>query len=375
MRTIVQSLACQLVFIAVASALSSAAPSNAQIVPSQNSYAAFVSDVAALAAPADDLVANERTAARQVYFRQKVTNKVLAAFPSNDLNGLKLFKLDDVLDPKTLLCDFRWRKQWTIVKTISTRDSNASITLDQLATAKNQSYSNKAVKDLNATAAPANTGDPILAFKVLFGSPPSAEIDPSKKPSIDDETRKYIQTSCERDLGEFEAAYYGEPIPVVVSGPQGAAPAVATPPEAATPAIPDLSFLGPSGAALTTAVNIISSVIESFAAMRADSEAAAKVSELLKASEAPLTQGGHDLARTGSDFLFAKRSDTSTALNNHEKLTAPRSYQNMLQTTLKTTDSFWQEVTKLATFAGAIATTASSANAKRLEQSFGVPKP
>jgi hypothetical protein len=459
MQTASRSLATQLVIIAGAGLLGTTSPSSAQTSQNQNSYTAFVSAVAALAASADDLVANERTAARQVYVRQKVTDKVLAAFPSNNSDGPKILKLDDVLDPKTLLCDFRWRKQWAIVKTISARDSNASITLDQLVTTANQSYLSGAVKYLNAAATPANTSDPISAFKVLFGSPSSVKLDPSKKPSVDDETRKYIQTSCEKDLGEFEAAYYGEPIPIIVPAAQGAAPAVA-PPAAAAPAptIPDLSFLGPSGAAITTAFNIISSVIESFAALKADSDAAAKVSTLLRSDQAPLTQGGHDLARTGSDYLFAKRmalagqfaeqialvqadaidltsaevqaacpkpysemytrgaegkgllnpafmrchaiisnhydkgiqaalqaalaydqladtGDTSTALDNFEKMTAPQSYQNIVQNGFKSTDNFWQEATKLVTFAGAVATTASPASIKKLEQSFEAAKP
>ena len=157
--------------IASAGLLSATSSSSAQTVQNQNSYTAFVSAVAALAASADDLITNERNTARWIYIRQKVTEKILAVFPANDAAAPNTLKLDDVLDLKTLLCSFRWTKQWTIAKPISVRDSNASITIDQLAATAEQNYL-RSVRQLNAAATPANTGNLISALKVLFAPPP-----------------------------------------------------------------------------------------------------------------------------------------------------------------------------------------------------------
>jgi hypothetical protein len=275
---------------------SSGAPAQAQ-----NSYTAFVSAITALAASANDLITNQRNAARREYIRQQVTDKILTAFPvAGTAPSSTTIKLDDVLDPNTLLCRFRSTKQWTIVKSISARDKDASITIDQLATVTEQNYLTGAVRQLNAAVTPANTSDLISALKVLFAPPPPTAPDAPQKLSVPDKTRSSVEASCEQDLVEFEAAYYGKPIPSPpVAGPVPAA--------AAAPAIPDLSFLGPIGSAINAAIGIITPVIESFAAIEANFAAKQKVQAILTNDQQPLTDGGRSLGRTVSDYLFAKR--------------------------------------------------------------------
>jgi hypothetical protein len=439
-------------FVAIAATvLAWPSPTSAQ--QAQNSYTAFVTALAALAASADDLIANERNAARRIYIRQLVTDKVLAAFPASDeASSPTLLKMDDVLDRTTLLCKFRSTKQWTIVKSISARDKDASITLDQLATIAQQNYLGNTVRQLNAASTPADTSDLFKALRIIFAPPTPSAPDSPGKLSVSDKDRGDVEAGCEQDLNEFEASYYGKPIPVFIPSAPAAAPeaAPAVVP-AAAPKIPDLSFLGPIGAAITTGIGIITPVIEGFAAIEANSQAEAKVKNILRSNQKTLTPGGEDLGRTVSDYLFSKRlslagqfteqialvqgnsidltskevqaacprpamymrgkdgkgplagafvrcysliwthfeksidaalqaaqaydkladaGNTSTPLNKFREMTTAQNYEKIVANSFSQNDNFWQEVTQLVTFAGAVATATSPENLKKLEQSF-----
>lgn len=438
--------------IAAASLLGTTSLTQAQTAT--NSYTAFVTAIAALSASADDLVTNQRNTARQVYIRQLITDKVLAAFPSdNPASPPGTLKLDDVLDQATLLCKFRSAKQWTIVKSISTRDKEASITLDQLAVIAQQNYLSGTIRQLTAAATPADTGDLISAFKVIFAPPPAKAPDPPGKLSVSDTHRTDVETSCEQDLDEFEASYFGRSIPVFIPKAPFAAPAGAPAPAASTVPIkiPDLSFLGPIGVAINTAIAIITPVVEGFAAIKAGSDAENNVKEILNDNRKVLTTAGSALGRTESDYLFAKRlslagqfaeqialiegdsidltsvdvqkacprpamytrgsegkgplngafircynliwthfekgisaalqtaqaydlladaGNTSTALTKFNNMTTDENYPKIVANSLSQNSGFWQDVTEMVTFAGAVATAAAPANVKKLEQAF-----
>jgi len=431
------------VLITSAGLLGTTCLSVAQTATATNSYTAFVTALAAMGASADDLITNQRNAARQIYMRQLVTGKVLAAFPSTGSSPpAKPLTLGDV-DPTTLLCKFRSANQ-IIVKSISTRDSTASITIDQLATIAQQNYLSGTVRQLTAAATPDDTSTLLSALKVIFAPPPAAAPVSPGSLSVSDANRNSVEKSCEQDLTEFEEAYYGQSIPaVVVPGPL-AAPAASPAPLT----IPDLSVFGPIGAAISTAISIITPVIEGFAAIEASSEAATKVKSILQNDQQALTAGGLGLGRTVSDYLFAKRlslagqfaeqmaviqndsidltskevqaacqtpamyqrekgllngafmrcysliwthfekeittalqtaqaydqvadaGDTSTALDKFKSMTSASSYAKIVANGFSQTDNFWQQVTQIVAFAGAVVTATSPANVKKLEQAF-----
>jgi hypothetical protein len=455
---IFRSSASRFAIVVGAGLLASTSSGSAQ--SNQTSYATFVSAVSALASSADDLMTNQRNAARQIYIRQQVTESVLAAFPSSDTtapapkaappgaDGPKPLNL--AIDATTLLCNFRSQSR-TVVSSISSRDPKASITLDQLAAGAEQTYLNAAVGDLTSAATPANTSDIVSAFKVLFSPPPAVNLKTNKNLAVDDNTRKYVEANCEKDLNEFAEAYYGKAIPVVLPPPAPAPVAPSADKAAPPPAIviPDLSFLGPIGVAINTAIGIITPVIESFAALKAGTAAETNVKDILTNDQKPLVDGGLALARTQSDYMFAKRmslagqfaeqlalvqadsidlnsegvqlacprpysamymrdahgnlsatfmhcystiwthfekgvdaalqtavaydqladkGDTSTALDNYDKMT--RNYSDIIKNEVASDAKFWQQASQLIAFAGAVATATSSSNVKKLEQAL-----
>ena len=66
----------------------------------------------------------------------------------------------------------------------------------------------------------------------------------------------------------------------------------------------------------------------------------------------------------------ADNGNTSTALNKFEAMTTSQNYQKIVENSFSTTDNFWQQVTQLVTFAGAVATATSSASAKEAQQAI-----
>src|SRR5262249_55706478 len=269
-----------------------------------SNYPAFVAALSALSASASDLIQNERNAARRELFRQKITIKVIAAFPVapsqaaiTDQNNT--LSLDGILDEASLLCGPRWIKGQVIVPNISPRDSAASITIDHLNTLAQQNYLSAVASQLQSLAAPTAITDILSAFKALFAS---YQVQVSAQPTVEDTVREQTRRSCEADLQQFDAVYYGAVIPEPPDINRAASVTTAL-------AIPDLSFLGPVGTLANTIVSIIQPVLQDFANIAADLQKRQAIKAYLsqETNQNNLKGAGRGLARTMSDYLFAKR--------------------------------------------------------------------
>ncbi len=270
----------------------------------QNSYSAFVSALSAMSVSANDLIQNERNAARREFVRQKVTAKVLAAFPHASgqapvTDATNKISLADVLDEAELLCEFRWSKKVVVAK-ISPRENAASITVDHLGTRAQQDYINAVTSQLQALAAPSDASDIPSAIKSLFSS---YQVDVAKKPSADPQMESQFRKSCEADLKEFDAAYYG----IVI--PQTSELAAAAAPLGGGTGLPDLSFFGPIGALFNTVAGIVQPVLTNFSNILNDARKRAAIKEFLKDDQhkQDIVSAGRGLARATSDYLFARR--------------------------------------------------------------------
>jgi hypothetical protein len=269
-----------------------------------SNYPAFVAALSALSASAGDLIQNERNAARRELFRQKVTIKIIAAFPIatsqaaiTDQNNT--LSLDDVLDEAFILCGPRWVKGQIIVPNISARDSAASITIDHMNTLAQQNYLSAVSSQLQSLAAPTAITDILSAFKALFAS---YQVQVSAQPTVEETVREQTRKSCEADLQEFDAVYYGAVIPEPPDINRAASVTSAL-------VMPDLSFLGPMGTLGTTIAGIVQPVLQDFANIAADLQKRQAIKDYLTQdnNQNNLKVAGRGLARTTSDYLFAKR--------------------------------------------------------------------
>jgi hypothetical protein len=279
--------------------------SPARAADESNKYAAFVSALSALSASASDAIQNERNAARLELIRQEVTKKVLAAYPMSAPPGAapdsKTISLGDVLDETSLLCGLRYKAQVVVAK-ISPRDPNASITIDHLNTLAQQNYLSGAASKLQAVAASSNSTDIFAAFKALFAD---YQISLQLQPNASNENREASRKSCEADLKEFDAAYFGVQIPTPPAAVAAAEPAAAAP----NPLGSLLGLLGPVGTLGNSIIGIIEPIVVDFANLATSFEKQQAIRTFLStpANQTNLRGAGLGLGRTTSDSLFAKR--------------------------------------------------------------------
>lgn len=67
---------------------------------------------------------------------------------------------------------------------------------------------------------------------------------------------------------------------------------------------------------------------------------------------------------------LADAGNTATALNKFRNMTTEQNYEKIVTNSISQNADFWQEVTQLVTFAGAVATATSPENLKKLGQVF-----
>lgn len=274
----------------------------AQDADKPNNYAAFVTALSALAASSQDAIQSERNAARLEFARQQVANKVLAAFPADSsrtpvTDPNNTLSIAGALDETSLLCGFRSDRK-EVIKSISGRDSTASVTIDHLNTLAQQNYLTAVAGKLQALAAPSKADDIFSAFKSLFAA---YQVTVSAQPTVSDNDRAKIRKSCEADLKEFDAAFFGAKIPEPPSQGPRAASAVIGPEQ--------LSLFGPIGAFAGTIMGIIQPILVDFANLASDIQKKLAIKAFLSdaSNQGKLRDSGLGLGRTGSDFLFAKR--------------------------------------------------------------------
>ena len=286
----------------------------AQSVGTQNAYSAFVTALSALTAASNGVIQNERNAGRLDKIRQALTSELLAKLPSQQASPIAppspppapgsatTISLRAALDESTMLCDFRWNTMKIVAKgDLSQRDKNASITVDQLATVAAQNYLNTVVSQLKGITPPAATDIP-SALKELFASYQIKAPTTSLQPNAIEKIRKSVEASCEEDLKEFDAAYYGRKIQI--------GPAVASAPAAAAgTGLPSLSFLGPIGSAFDTIAGILSPVFIDVSNFIVAQKQKKEIADYLSSPgvEPALKTEGNALGRTESDYLFAQR--------------------------------------------------------------------
>ncbi|WP_128970312.1 hypothetical protein [Bradyrhizobium tropiciagri] len=292
----------KLLLLGIAATTFCRSTAEAQDADKPNNYAAFTTALSALAVSNQDAIQNERNAARLEFVRQQVANKVLAAFPADSSKAPvtdpnNTLSIAGVVDESSLLCGFRSDKQ-EIVKSISGRDSTASITVDHLTTLAQQNYLTAVAGKLQALAAPSKADDIFSAFKSLFAT---YQITVSAQPKVDEKDRTNIRKSCEADLKEFDAAFFGARIPEAPSPGGRSASAVI--------GADQLSLFGPVGAFAGTIMGIIQPVLVDFANLASDFEKKKAIKTFLSdtSNQGKLRDSGLGLGRTGSDYLFSKR--------------------------------------------------------------------
>jgi hypothetical protein len=286
--------------LGVAALVFGASTAAAQGSDKPSSYAAFVTALSALSVSNQETIQNERNAARLEFVRQQIAKKVLSAFPADALQAPvtdpnNTLSVAGALDETSLLCGFRADSR-EVVKNISGRDNGASITVDHLNTLAQQNYLNAVAGQLQALAAPSKADDILSAFKSLFAN---YQVTVSAQPTVTDADRTRIRKSCESDLKEFDAAFFGEKIPEPTL-PGGRAAAIG--PE-------QLSVFGPIGSFVGTIMGIIQPILVDFANLASDFQKKQAIKSFLgdNSNQTKLRDAGLGLGRTGSDFLFAKR--------------------------------------------------------------------
>ncbi|MBO0696563.1 MAG: hypothetical protein J2P56_10770, partial [Verrucomicrobia bacterium] len=212
----------------------------------------------------------------------------------------KTISLDDVLDETTLLCKIRSEQIAIVEKSkLSPRDSNASITVDHLATVARFNYLNSVATQIQSVSKTTTPGDILSALQALFASYQIKVADAALAQTQLTNIRTVTENRCEYDLKDFDQAYYGDEIKE---------PGLAA---AAAPAsgLPSLSFLGPMGAAIDTVLGILSPVIIDAAAIVDEAKREKAIVDFLSVPEnqSAIRSAGSNLARAVSDYTFAKR--------------------------------------------------------------------
>jgi hypothetical protein len=307
------SISLMSVFVAV-----SGQPAPADSSGNDNAYAAFMTALSALTASSNAVLQGERSAGRLAKVRQLVTEKVAAGLmstptptptpagatprPDSGPPG-KFVTLAGALDETYMLCNFRWDTVTIVApKDLSARDAEAAVVIDQLATVAAENYLNAVLTQLKGITPPKATDIP-SALKQIFTSyqikAPIAGLQPAKVKN----SRAIVKKSCEADLSEFDAAYYGQKIQF--SAVPAAVPAAA----AAATGLPSLSFLGPWGAAFDTITGILAPALIDLSNLVASAEQRQEIQAYLSKPEVEggLTDQGIGLGRTESYSLFAQR--------------------------------------------------------------------
>ena len=312
----------------------------AQPVPTQNSYTAFVAALSALTAAGNSVIQGERNAGRLAEIRQALTTKLLSTLPAKAQSAAAAapaapaaagaqppakpattISLDGVLDEALLLCHFRAAKIPIVDPgQLSRRDPEASITVNHLLTVAQQNYLNLVISQLQAITPP-NASDIPSALKELFTSYQVNAPDASLQPSAVQKIAKQVEDSCDDDLKEFDAAYYGKKI----QPPAGAASLAAPVPLASATGLPALSFLGPIGVLFDTATGILAPVFVDLSNFIVAAREKRAISKFLSDTnrQKTLRDEGLALGRSTSDYLFAQRLEFAGAFA--EQIAAIRS--------------------------------------------------
>jgi hypothetical protein len=427
-----------IVLASIVGMIACASDSREQTVPDpaqQKGYTSFVAMLSSLTTSANDLIQLERSAGRLDLIRQALTRKLIAAYAPS---ASKTISLDDVLDETTLLCKFR-SQQISVVdrNQLSPRDSNASITIDHLATVARFNYLNSVANQIQSVSKTNPPGDILSALQALFASYEIKVADAALAQAQLSNIRTVTENRCEYDLKDFDRAYYGDEI----KEPGLAATA------APASGLPSLSFLGPMGAAIDTVLGILSPIIIDAATIVDEGKRERAIIDFLSVPEnqAAIRSAGNNLARAVSDYTFAKRltlagtfveqlailrttkvdltklggcnaptqviftraksgapsssfmtcyhavwgqfqsgvnsaisiasnydlvadaGDTNSALESFNKITSD--FSAISQNSITNPTAFWQYVTQLVTFAGAVNTAFSQDNRNKLQHS------
>jgi hypothetical protein len=274
-------------------------PARADDTSDAKGYAAFAASLTSISGTANTVLlqgSDERSAGRVLFVRKLVAAKLIDAIASG-----KAISLAD-LDARSLLCDFRANVQTIVAKgELSSRDKAGAITVDYLTARANAKYLSNVAGKLNA-AAPAQSKDIISALQLLFKNY-SFKVPPVTVAAKD---RGAVLFSCNTDLNEFASAYYGMKIQ-----PPQPAPAEAPVPVAAAAAgsLPDLSFLGPIGVLVQTALGIITPLVIDFANLESAQAFQNAILVFLNdpKNQDALVRSGTNLTQAISDYTFAKR--------------------------------------------------------------------
>jgi hypothetical protein len=265
-------------------------------------YAAFAASLTSISGTANTLLLqgpDERSAGRVLLVRRTVATKLIDAIASG-----KAISFAD-LDARSLLCDFRANVQTIVAKgdLAPSRDPQklSSITVDYLTAKANAKYLSNVAGKLNA-ATPAQSKDIISALQLLFKNY-SFKVPPI---SVAAKDRSAVLYSCNTDMSEFASAYYGMKIQ-----PPQPTPAAAPAPVAAAAAgsIPDLSFLGPIGVLVQTALGIITPLVIDFANLESAQAFQNAILVFLNDpnNQDALVRAGTNLAQATSDYTWGKR--------------------------------------------------------------------
>lgn len=266
--------------------------------PKTQGYAALTSTLTSITGAASGILLqspDERSAGRLLYLRKRLATKLIAAIVSG-----KTISFDD-LDAPSLLCDFRSQVYPLVAKgDLSSRDPSASVTVDYLTAKANVKYLASVAGKLNPTA-PAQAKNLISALEILFTNY-NFKVPPV---SVSAKDRRAVTYSCNTDMGEFASAYYG----MKIEPPKQEARTAATAPAAEAGILPDLSFFGPIGMFVQTALGVITPVVEDIANIESTKALEQAINTFLddKKNQAALESAGTNLAQAISDYSFAKR--------------------------------------------------------------------
>jgi hypothetical protein len=278
-----------------------------------NAYNAFLLALSALTASSSAVIQNGRNAGRLDEIRKSLTVKIAAGLTGKPFPPPipppagqqpvppKNFSLAD-LDESHLLCDLRAKNVIIVPKgQLSNRDAEASITVDQIELVAAQNYLNTVLTQLKGITPP-NATDIPSALRQLFTSyqvkAPTGGVQPKEIATARDAALK----SCNADLGEYDAAYYGYKIQLAPPTAQAAAASAAI-----NSGLPSLSFLGPWGAAFDTITDILAPVVVGLSNIVANYNQRVAIQQYLTQEKQELKGQGDALGRTESDYLFAER--------------------------------------------------------------------
>ena len=350
--------------------------------------------------------------------------------PNHKADAIKTtISLSDALNESMLLCDFR-ADSVKVVENLSPRDKAASITVDHLATVARFNYLNSVATQIQTVSKQTPPTDLISAISSLFASYQIKAA--ALNPDAIEKVRTQTKQRCQADIKEYAVAYYGQPLtPSFAGAPAAAIPSLSflgplgmlidTVIGIITPVVIDASMvvdeakreaaivsflknknnqaaLKNAGEALARAVSdftfakrltlagsfaeqvaVIGDVNVDLAKLDACSDAAQILAispnggpshafrSCYRAIWAKYQDGVSSALKSASDYdAIADAGDTSTALTNFTKITS--NFDDIAQSNLNNPAEFWQYVSQLVNFAGAVSSAASPANRTKIQQ-------